>query len=139
MIAYCHKNSVYPNQVCGFTLVEILVALTIFLMTITTIASMSSTTNTLNWQTRTALAVNEAVNAKIESLRNMPYSSLTNGTTSFVSELPASATAPRSATYTISDKSAGLKQIDISVSYTVKTKTESRQYRTYISEVAYEY
>lgn len=100
---------------------------------------MSSTTNTLNWQTRTALAVNEAVNAKIESLRNMPYSSLTNGTTSFVSELPASATAPRSATYTISDKSAGLKQIDISVSYTVKTKTESRQYRTYISEVAYEY
>ena len=139
MIAYCNKNSVYPNQVYGFTLVEILVALTIFLMTITTIASMSSTTNTLNWQTRTALAVNEAVNAKIESLRNTPYSSLTNGTTSFVSELPASATAPRSATYTISDKSAGLKQIDISVSYTVRTKTESRQYRTYISEVTYEY
>lgn len=133
---YGHTRGV--ERLKGFTLVEIIVAITIFLMALTTITSMSSITRVLNTQARTTLSVNELINAKVETLRNVSFGTLTNGTTVFTSELPASAGSPRSAQYTISDKSTGLKQIDIAVSYTINSKTESVAYRTYVSEVVYE-
>jgi hypothetical protein len=78
---------------------------------------------------------NMLVQNKVETLRSAGYNSLNNGTTSFVAELPNVMGAPKSASYTISTPQTGVKQIDISLSYTEYHKTKSLSYKTYVSEL----
>jgi hypothetical protein len=72
---------------------------------------------------------------KVETLRSAGYNSLNNGTTSFSAELPNIMGSPKSASYTISSPQTGIKQIDISISYTEYKSTKALAYKTYVSEL----
>jgi len=74
---------------------------------------------------------------QVESLRSIGYNAINAGTTNFTSSLPSILGSPKSASYTITANSptTGVKQIDVSISYTEYGKTRSLSYRTYIGEL----
>lgn len=119
----------------GFTIVELLVTITVIAILVPMIASLMSMIDALNDRARDRAAVNALVENKVESLRSISFVGLTNGTTDFTSELPASIGAPRSATYTISSVSAALKQVDVTVTFNDHGETRTATYKTYIGEL----
>ena len=78
---------------------------------------------------------NSYVEAKIESLRNAGFNSLSDGTTNVSAELSSQLPPVRSASLVISTPSAGLKQIDLTVSYNDQAQNNSISYTTYIGEL----
>jgi type II secretory pathway pseudopilin PulG len=63
-------------------------------------------------------AASHAAQTQIESLRNNNYNSLTDGQViTFTNQLPANLPAPKSAQAVISEPQAGLKKVDVTISY----------------------
>lgn len=91
--------------------------------------------DSLNDRARDRASVNALVENKVEGLRSISFVGLTDGTTDFTSELPASIGAPRSAVYTVSSVSPALKQVDVVVTYNDHGQTRTTTYRTYIGEL----
>lgn len=119
----------------GLTLVEVLV--TIAVAGVVVIALNSIVTNYLHISGRGRFLnlANSYVEGKVESLRNLGFNSLSSGTTNLTSELPAQLPRQRSASMTVSNASAALKQVDITVSYFDEGKNNSYSYTTYIGEI----
>jgi hypothetical protein len=80
-------------------------------------------------------SANSYAEAKIEELRNKGYNSLSNGTTSLTSDLPTQLPRSRSASITITTPTAGLKKLDLTVSYKSEGKTNTFSYTTYMGEL----
>jgi hypothetical protein len=78
---------------------------------------------------------NAYAEAKIESLRNTGYNGLSVGTTNLSGELPAQLPPSRSASMTITSPSGGLKQVDLTLSYSDQGQTNTYSYTTYIGEL----
>jgi hypothetical protein len=78
---------------------------------------------------------NALVQNKTEYLRSIGYNAVAVGTTSFTGEMSGTIGSPKSASYTVSSPTTGVKQIDISVSFTEYRTTKNLAYRTYISEL----
>jgi prepilin-type N-terminal cleavage/methylation domain-containing protein len=123
-----HKQS-------GFTIVELVVTIVILALSVPVMASLVNLLSSLNDRARDMAQIHALTEHKIEALRSMGFTTLTNGTTNFTSELSSSIAAPRSATYTISSASSSVKQIDVSVSYNDHGTTRTLSYRTYIGEL----
>ncbi len=128
-------NRQHPSQQNGFTLVELIITITVFAIIVPALASMLGQLDGVNDRARDLSVVNALVENKVEGLRSVSFSGLTNGTTDFSSELPISVALPRSATYTISAVNSALKQIDVSVVYNDHGQTRTISYRTYIGEL----
>lgn len=75
------------------------------------------------------------VEAKVEALRSIGYNGLGDGTSDIGNELPAELAQPRSASLQISAQGAGLRQIDIIVTYSDQGTPRTYSYRTYIGEL----
>lgn len=119
----------------GFTIVELLVVTVIFALTVPALASMITTLDSINDRARDLSYVNALVENKAESLRSISFVGLSNGTTDFSSELPATISQPRSATYTISTVSPALKQVEMNITYNDHGRTRNLVYKTYIGEL----
>jgi type II secretory pathway pseudopilin PulG len=119
----------------GFTVVELMITVVIAGFIIPAVAIALTNLAVVNKQARDKVLVNMLVQNKVETLRSAGYNSLSNGTTSFASELPNIIGSPKSASYTISTPQTGIKQIDISISYTEYKAAKSLSYRTYVSEL----
>jgi prepilin-type N-terminal cleavage/methylation domain-containing protein len=119
----------------GFTIVELVVTMVILALAVPVMASLVSMLGSLNDRARDMAQLHALTEYKVEALRSIGFSGLTNGTTSFTSELPATIATPRSASYTISSHSTSIKQVDISISYNDHGTTRSFGYRTYIGEL----
>lgn len=78
---------------------------------------------------------NSYAEAKAEALRNAGYNSLSPGTSNISSELPSQLPPSRSASMIISSPSAGLKEVDISISYNDQGQGNTYSYTTYIGEL----
>jgi prepilin-type N-terminal cleavage/methylation domain-containing protein len=126
------KKSVLQN---GFTIVELVVTIVIAGVIIPAVAISLTNLSVVNKIARDKALANMVVQNKVETLRSSGYNSLNNGTTSFVSDLPSTIGSPKSASYTVSSPSTGIKQIDISVSFTEYRVTKNLKFRTYISEL----
>jgi prepilin-type N-terminal cleavage/methylation domain-containing protein len=119
----------------GFTIVELMVTVVVSGFIIPAVAVALTNLAVVNKIARDQALANMLVQNKVETLRSAGYNSLNNGTTSFVAELPNVMGTPKSASYTISTPQTGVKQIDISLSYTEYHKTKSLSYKTYVSEL----
>lgn len=118
----------------GLTIVELLVAIAVAAVVTTTLSSVTTSYIHVAQSGRDLNLANAYVEAKVEALRNAGYSTLTNGTTSLTTDLPSQLPLGKSASMTISDKSAGIKQVDITISYKDQG-TKSYSYTTYIGEL----
>jgi prepilin-type N-terminal cleavage/methylation domain-containing protein len=119
----------------GFTIVELVTTIIVAGILIPAIAIALTNLSVVNKVARDKALANMIVQNKVETLRSSGYNSLSNGTISFVTDLPNTIGTPKSASYTITSPITGVKQIDVSVSFTEYHVTKSLSYRTYISEL----
>jgi prepilin-type N-terminal cleavage/methylation domain-containing protein len=119
----------------GFTIVELVTTIIVAGILIPAIAIALTNLSVVNKVARDKALANMIVQNKVETLRSSGYNSLSNGTISFVTDLPNTIGTPKSASYTITSPVTGVKQIDVSVSFTEYHVTKSLSYRTYISEL----
>lgn len=119
----------------GFTIIELLVSIVLFAILVPATASFLALLNDMNDRARDTAIINALAENKIESLRSAKFTSLTNGTTSFTSELPDTITPPRSASYQITTANTGLKQVDLNIAYNDHGKQKTLSYKTYIGEL----
>lgn len=123
------------NNTAGFTIIELLIAIAVVGILVPTLVSFVNTLNRFNDRARELTVVNSLAENKVESLRSLGYSGLTNGSTSFASELPTTLGNPKSATYSISTPNAGIKQVDLVISYNDHGATQTVNFRTMIGEL----
>lgn len=119
----------------GFTIVELIVTIVIMGVIIPAVAMALTSLTIIDYQARDLALANMLAQNKVESLRSAGYNSLVNGTQDFSSQLPNTIGSPKSASYTVADAQTGVKQIDVSISYTEYKQSKSIAYRTYISEL----
>jgi prepilin-type N-terminal cleavage/methylation domain-containing protein len=124
-----------PSSNKGFTIVELVVTIVIMGIIIPAVAIALTNLTIVDYQARDLALANFIAQNRVETLRSAGYNSLNNGTTSFTAQLPNTMGSPKSASYTVSTPQAGVKQVDVAISYTEYKKTKNISYRTYISEL----
>lgn len=103
----------------GFTLVELIVAIAIIGVMASGITGLYIAIDNTQRKTRLLETATRAGEKKIEELRNNHYNSLPNDDTiTFTDELPDTLPAPRSGTITVSEPVAGIKRVDLNITYT---------------------
>lgn len=107
------------SKEAGFTLVEVLVAIVVLGISISSIAALYYTMQVTEVQSqRYDLAV-RAARTEIEDLRNTGYDSLSPGSTiNFTSSLPSGLPAGKSGTVAISQPTSDLRRVDVTITYT---------------------
>lgn len=118
----------------GFSIVELLIAMIVGLIFL--LSANVAITNYVNigQRSKSLLLANSFAEGKVEELRSIGYNGLTLGTTDISSQLPSALKLPRSASMQITSPQAGLKQVDITISYT-ESGSRSLSYTTYIGEL----
>lgn len=119
----------------GFTVVELVVAIGLFGIIVPAVAIGLSNLAVIQNRARDLTLVNMLAQNKIETLRSAGYNSVTTGTTSFSGELPNVLSAPKSAQYVVTQPQTGIKQIDVTISYSEYGGAKTVSYRTLISEL----
>lgn len=124
------------NQ-AGFTLIETLVALVVIAMSVAAVLTAFIAVESLNRRARNLTIATQAANQQLETYRNTAYAGIPTGANQDLSSLltpyPSLGT-PRSALATITEiDPAGLKQVDIAISYTESGKTKNVQVSTLIA------
>src|SRR5579884_2493513 len=125
-------NIMNKNQK-GFSVVELVVAIAVAGVIIPAVSVALINLSAINYRARDQALANMLAQNKVETLRSLGYNAVNNGTVDFSSELPSTFNSPKSASYTVSSPATGLKQVDVSISYTVYGQSRSVSYRTYIS------
>lgn len=124
-----------PKNQSGFTIVELIVAIVVGGIMFTSLHSMYTSQTYLSQRGRDLVLANAYVEGKVEALRSAGYLSLTNGTFTITSELPAELNSPRTGTLVVSSFSTSIKQLDISLTYNEQGTSRTYSYRTFIGEL----
>ena len=95
----------------GFTIIELIIAVALFVVIVPAVASMISSAGYINKTSIDYTTINNLAEEKMESLRGAGYENLVNGTTDFANELPATLSPPHTASYTVSDVETDVKKI----------------------------
>lgn len=119
----------------GFTVIEVLIGIGLFGVIMPSIIIGVVGVSRLNDRAADLTRANVIAEEKIESLRSAGYNALNDGTTNFESELEPTFTKPRSAVYTISTPSPGIKHIEVSIQYTDQGTSRTLSYRSIITEL----
>ncbi len=121
----------------GFTVLEVLITIVISGFFIISMSTIVKNLNVLNARTRDLTVATAFVENKVEALRNSTYLALPADGTSvdFSSEIPATLTSPRTATFVVSDIGLALKRVDITLSYNDFGETRTVNYSTSIGEL----
>ena len=124
----------------GFTVVEVIIAITVAGFVTLGLSVMVTNLNVVSDRTRDIVTATSAAENKYEDLRNGTYLALADGTIDFTSELPATLAEPRQATYTIADSSlsdisAAVKEVDVTIIYNSHGRTETMKFKEYIGEL----
>jgi|SRR5579862_3916394 len=118
----------------GFTIVELIVAMIVGTSFIITTNSAVNDYTHLSTRTRQLTLANSFAESEVEALRNNGYNSLTLGTTDISSQLPSGLQSPKSASLVVSSPLAGIKQVDLTISY-YDQAVRTYSYTTYIGEL----
>lgn len=103
----------------GFTIVELLIAIMIMGIIIASISTLFIGVNNLQRKTSRIDSATRAAQREIETLRNDNYGMLTAGQTiNFTSSLPKNLPTDRNGTVEVSEPSADLRRVDVTVTYT---------------------
>lgn len=119
----------------GFTIVELLVSIAVAGVVIGSLSQVVTSYVHLAQRGRYLNLANSYVEGKVESLRNTGFNSLALGTTSLTGELSSQLPKSRSASMTVTNPNTGIKQVDITISYSDQAQTNSYAYTTYIGEL----
>lgn len=119
----------------GFTVIEILLAVAMFAVIVPALTVGITNLKAINNRARDLALVNMLAQNKVELLRSAGYNSVTAGTVSFSSELPSTLASPKSASYTVTDSTPGIKEISVSISYKDYQQTKTVNYKSLISEI----
>lgn len=119
----------------GYTIVELITAIAVGGFFLTSLSILVSNSLHLGQKVESVVLANAYVEGKVESLRNLGYSTLNDGTTDISGELPAELNSPKSASLEVSSPQDGLKQVEITVSYNDQGTTKTYGYTTYIGEL----
>lgn len=114
------------DDVNGFTLVELIITISVIGIASIGIASLFYTTQYTQQQSRYIDAATRAAQRQVEILRNNSYNNLQAGQTiNFTADLPASLPNTKSGTVLISEPSEGLKRVDVTVSFTQNGRSQN--------------
>ena len=103
----------------GFTIPELIVAIVFIGFAFIAITQLYLSIQRIQDQTAYIQIASHVAQTEIESLRNSNYSSLAdNSTIDFSSSLPAGLPGPSSGSVAVTSPMAGLKRVDVTVSYT---------------------
>ena len=127
-----HKHQSSQN---GFTIIELLVAITLFGLMIPALVSGINNLTILNNRAKDLALVSLLAENRTETLRSIGYNSISIGTTDFSSSLPNTLASPKSASYVVTNPSNGIKEIVITISYKDYNRTTTRSYKTIVSEL----
>ena len=107
------------DKQAGFTIPELLVTIVFIGFAFIAITQLYLDVQRVQDLTADTQIASHAAQTEIESLRNGNYSSLAdNSTIDFTSSLPASLPDPSSGSVAITTPMAGLKRVDVTVTYT---------------------
>lgn len=119
----------------GFTIVELLITLIVGAVLITGLHSIVTSQTYITERSRDLVIANSYVEARIEALRSLGYSGLTDGTTDITSELPAELNSPRSANLIVTTHTTAIKKVVINLTYNEQGTERSHSYTTLIGEL----
>lgn len=122
------------NEQAGFTIIELIIAIALFVVIVPAVAGMISTAGFVNKKSVDYAIINNLAEEKIESLRGKGYANLIDGTTDFVNELPITLSPPNAASYTISSESADVKKVILTISYTTQGQLKTFHFTSFISK-----
>ena len=112
-----------------------MLAITLFAILIPSIIISLNSIAAANDNAKDTVIANIAAENKIEELRSFGYNSVATGTTDFSSTLPQTLGSPRSASLTVTNSTAGIKEITVSVTFTNRRGSHTLYYRSLISEL----
>ncbi len=119
----------------GFTVIEVLIGIGLFGLVMPTIIVATVQIARLNDRAADLTRASVVAEDKIEVLRSSGYNTLTDGTTDFTAELDPSFGTPRSATYTVSAASPGLKNVEVRIEYTDQGTLRELDFATQMAEL----
>jgi prepilin-type N-terminal cleavage/methylation domain-containing protein len=128
-------RSLKVNSNTGFTIVEVLVAIAVGGIMVSSLNQVVDGYLHLSQRGRYLSLANAYAEAKTEALRNAGYNSLGVGSTNIKSELPTKLPPSRNATLTVTDQATGLKKVVIVVSYNDQGQPNTFTYTTYMGEL----
>lgn len=120
------KLKMTGSKESGFTLVELIVTISIFGLLIIGIVNLYMTIESTQRKSYHLEIATRAGEKQIESLRNIQYGNLEPDTTiDFTDELPEDLPEPKTGTVAISEPEDGIRRVDITITYkdTSGTKT----------------
>jgi prepilin-type N-terminal cleavage/methylation domain-containing protein len=102
----------------GFSIIELLIVIAVFSLSAGGIIGLFASIQGAQRRAEDLETARHAASLKIESLRNVNYNNLTpDETIDFTSELPQDLPGPRTGTVAVSEPEAGLRRVDVLVSY----------------------
>ncbi len=119
----------------GFTIIELLIAISVVGILVPTLGGLITTMNGLNDRARDMSLINSLAENKVESLRSQGFAAVSNGTYDFSSELPATITGPKSANYVVTTPNTGMRRVELTFTYRDKGAQHTYKYYTYVGEV----
>lgn len=112
----------------GFTLVELLITIIVLGISIAGIGSLYYAMQNMQAQSLHLDLATRAARTEIEVLRNNSYNSLTpDSSIDFTSSLPSQLPPDKKGTVSVTQPVAGLRQLDVKVTYTDFGKPETVQ------------
>jgi type II secretory pathway pseudopilin PulG len=123
------------NKEHGFTVVETLIGIGVFALVVPSIILSIVSLNQLNDRAADLTYANVLAENKIESLRSAGFNSLLDGSYDFTNELTSTFSPPREASYSVITPEAGIKEIEVKISYTQQGILREMQYKSLISEL----
>lgn len=123
------------SRQAGFTIVELLVTALFVGIAFLAIGNLMVNTINLNRRAGNLIEANLIAQQKIENYRQTSYGDIPVGSpaVTFTGELPGRFPAPRSATINVTEVEAGLKKVDVFITYT-DGGTRNVEQSTYITE-----
>lgn len=119
----------------GFTIVELLITLVVGAVLVTGINSIVVSQSFLAQRSRDLIIANAFVEAKVEELRSLGFSGLSNGTTVITGQLPTELSTPRSASQVITSYSGAIKKVVYTINYNEQGASRTYSYSTFIGEL----
>ena len=129
------KNKLPAPVQNGYTIVELLVTLFVGAVLLVALNTVIISQIHLSERTRDLALSSAFAENKIESLRSLGFSGLTDSTSDITSELPTELKKPRTGTLIISTQASGLKKIDITITYNDQGAPRTYSFTTYIGEL----
>lgn len=110
----------------GFTLTEIVITLVVLGMVMVGLGTLFITIQRVQAQATYTEMANRAAQREVESLRNSSYNNLTPGQNiNFTSDLPDTLPSGSVGSVAVSEPTPGLRQVDVTVTYTYGGSTKS--------------